>query len=61
MYYEIKVALVIYLWHPKTHGAVQIYNNVLEPFLAKHEAQIDKTLKEGRTNIVELVSKHGKR
>jgi hypothetical protein len=60
-YYEVKVALVIYLWHPKTRGAVLFYDNVLEPFLAKHEGQIDKTLSEASGHAVEFTSKHFKR
>lgn len=33
MYYEAKVALVICLWHPKTKGALFVYDSFLLPFL----------------------------
>eukprot|EP00884_Botryococcus_braunii_P018980 jgi/Botrbrau1/5766/Bobra.0134s0034.1 len=59
-YYEVKVALVVYLWHPKTAGAVYLYSHLLEPFLSKHEAIIDKTLKDGQTHVVDFVQKHSK-
>jgi len=33
MYSEAKVALVVYLWHPRTQGAVFVYDTFLQPFL----------------------------
>jgi receptor expression-enhancing protein 1/2/3/4 len=33
MYSEAKVALVVYLWHPRTQGAIFVYDTFLQPFL----------------------------
>ncbi|KAI3447971.1 hypothetical protein Pfo_004636 [Paulownia fortunei] len=41
LYSEVKVALVFYLWHPKTRGTVYIYSSFLRPYLVKHEKEID--------------------
>eukprot|EP00873_Tetraselmis_striata_P027182 jgi/Tetstr1/447446/TSEL_003705.t1 len=42
MYYEAKVAFVVYLWHPKTQGALYLYNTLLRPVLTRHEGTIDQ-------------------
>jgi receptor expression-enhancing protein 1/2/3/4 len=34
MYSEAKVALVVYLWHPRTQGALFLYDSFLQPFLS---------------------------
>ena len=34
MYSEAKVGFVVYLWHPRTQGALYIYEMFLLPFLA---------------------------
>ncbi|CAH9078883.1 unnamed protein product [Cuscuta epithymum] len=41
MYTELKLALFIYLWHPKTKGTTYIYESLLTPFIKKHEVDID--------------------
>jgi len=37
MYEWIKIALYIYMWHPKTQGAMVLYRTVLKPLVAKGE------------------------
>jgi receptor expression-enhancing protein 1/2/3/4 len=56
MYYEAKVLFVLYLWHPQTQGAVYLFNNTLQPFLAKNEAAIDQALEEVKTMLVDQAS-----
>ena len=48
MYCEAKVAFVTYLWHPRTQGALYIYDTFVAPFLAKHEPDIDRRIDETR-------------
>jgi len=43
-YYLLKIIFLIYLFHPSTQGAKQIYDVIIEPFLSKYEEQIDKAL-----------------
>ncbi|KAG7015256.1 HVA22-like protein i, partial [Cucurbita argyrosperma subsp. argyrosperma] len=46
LYNEAKLAFFVYLWHPKTKGAASMFDFVLRPFIAKHEAKIDHYLVE---------------
>lgn len=48
MYGEIKLALFIYLWYPKTKGTGYIYDRLLRPYVSKHETDIDRSLIEFR-------------
>ncbi|KAL8263147.1 hypothetical protein R6Q59_024496 [Mikania micrantha] len=48
MYGEMKLALIIYLWYPKTKGTEYVYNAMLRPFVARHETHIERSLKEMR-------------
>ncbi|OWM82568.1 hypothetical protein CDL15_Pgr002143 [Punica granatum] len=54
MYSELKLAFILYLWHPKTMGTVYIYENLLRPFVAQHENDIDRKLKEWRARAWDL-------
>ncbi|CAA0837827.1 HVA22-like protein j [Striga hermonthica] len=42
MYGEMKLALFIYLWYPKTKGTGVIYDTLLRPYVSKHETDIDR-------------------
>ncbi|VAI22959.1 unnamed protein product [Triticum turgidum subsp. durum] len=44
MYGEVKLLLVIYLWHRNTRGAGHMYDCFLHPLVAWHEADIDRGL-----------------
>jgi hypothetical protein len=44
LYFEIKVALLIWLVTPKFRGAEKIYLQVIHPYLVKYESDIDTSL-----------------
>ncbi|GFQ02948.1 hva22-like protein i [Phtheirospermum japonicum] len=48
MYGEMKLALFIYLWYPKTKGTGVVYDTLLRPYVTKHELDIDRSLIEFR-------------
>ncbi|KAJ0480658.1 hypothetical protein HanIR_Chr13g0634171 [Helianthus annuus] len=48
MYGEMKLALIIYLWYPKTKGTWYVYEAMLRPFIENHETDIERCLKEMR-------------
>ncbi|XP_052175322.1 putative HVA22-like protein g [Diospyros lotus] len=48
MYDEVKLAVIIYLWHPKTKGTGYIYETFLRPYVAKYEPGMDRNLQEVR-------------
>ncbi|KAJ6395752.1 hypothetical protein OIU77_020918 [Salix suchowensis] len=54
MYSEAKLALFIYLWHPKTKGTEYVYHCFFRPFMAKHETGIDRNLLEMRVQAEEI-------
>ncbi|XP_062199894.1 putative HVA22-like protein g [Phragmites australis] len=58
MYGEVKLALVVYLWHPRTTGARHVYDGYLRPFLATHEADIDRGLLELRARATDATASH---
>jgi len=45
-YYVIKTFFLVYLFHPKSHGAEKLYDNVLKKVMKKYEATIDKHAEE---------------
>ncbi|KAL4591835.1 hypothetical protein LXL04_004808 [Taraxacum kok-saghyz] len=49
MYGEMKLALIIYLWYPKTKGSWYVYEAMLRPFVERHETDIETSLKELRS------------
>ncbi|XP_051131402.1 putative HVA22-like protein g [Andrographis paniculata] len=54
MYGELKLALFIYLWHPKTMGTGYIYEALLQPYVSRHETDIDRSLIEFRERAWKL-------
>jgi len=46
-YYPFKFGFLIYCFLPQTQGAIFIYENVVQPFLKKHEAAIDSAAAKG--------------
>ncbi|CAN6198691.1 unnamed protein product [Urochloa humidicola] len=58
MYGEAKLALIVYLWHPNTTGAGRVYDDYLRPFLAAHEADIDRSLLELRARAADATASH---
>ncbi|KAL3536046.1 hypothetical protein ACH5RR_004507 [Cinchona calisaya] len=55
MYGEMKLALFIYLWYPKTRGSGYVYDTLLKPYMSKHESDIDKNLVEFRARAWDLL------
>ncbi|KAH6767227.1 hypothetical protein C2S52_018210 [Perilla frutescens var. hirtella] len=41
LYNEVKVALILYLWHPRTRGTILIYVSFVRPYMVNHEKKID--------------------
>ncbi|EAZ45472.1 hypothetical protein OsJ_30125 [Oryza sativa Japonica Group] len=58
MYGEAKLALVLYLWYPKTRGAKHVYESYLQPVLARHEADIDRGLLQLRASAKDATASH---
>ncbi|KAK4587846.1 hypothetical protein RGQ29_019020 [Quercus rubra] len=54
LYSEAKLAIFIYLWHPKTKGTSYVYNSFFRPYVAKHEGEIDHTLLELRVKAGDI-------
>ncbi|CAL5357016.1 unnamed protein product [Camellia sinensis] len=54
MYGEMKLAVFIYLWYPKTQGTSYIYETFLRPYISKHETEIDRKLQELRARAWDL-------
>lgn len=54
MYCEAKLFFIIYLWYPKTLGTTYVYSTFLQPFVARHEADIDRQLNELMTRAGDL-------
>ncbi|KAH9602923.1 hypothetical protein KSS87_017162 [Heliosperma pusillum] len=52
MYSEAKLAFIIYLWYPKTKGTTFVYDSFFQPYVSKHETEIDR-------NLLELKSRAG--
>mmetsp|Transcript_6033 Transcript_6033/g.10894 ORF Transcript_6033/g.10894 Transcript_6033/m.10894 type:complete len:163 (-) Transcript_6033:204-692(-) len=58
LYYEAKVLFVLYLWHPKTQGALYLYDSALRPFLSRHERTIDQQVADGQAWAAGHISNH---
>ena len=41
-YYVLKVAMLIWMFHPTSRGSITIYNSFVLPFLQKYQNQIDQ-------------------
>ncbi|KAK9063909.1 hypothetical protein SSX86_017781 [Deinandra increscens subsp. villosa] len=54
MYSEAKLAFYIYLWYPKTMGTTYVYNSFFQPYISKHETEIDRNLSELRTKAGDM-------
>ncbi|KAF9348104.1 hypothetical protein BGX26_000443 [Mortierella sp. AD094] len=45
-YYEIKLVFVLWMILPQTQGSIYLYQAFVDPYLAQHENDIDKALKD---------------
>ncbi|CAN8298370.1 unnamed protein product [Cochlearia groenlandica] len=59
LYREIKIALIIYLWYPKSQGISYVYETLLCPYMTRHISDIDKGISilkiRGHSVIVQLL------
>jgi len=55
LYYELKLALLVAMWHPRVQGAAYIYERVIKPILGAHEARIDNTVEDTKLRVVDGV------
>ncbi|XAR64777.1 hypothetical protein NMG60_11008607, partial [Bertholletia excelsa] len=46
LYGEMKLVLLIYLWHPSTKGTSYVYGTLLKPHISRHEPDIDRKIQE---------------
>ncbi|KAJ4969929.1 hypothetical protein NE237_003028 [Protea cynaroides] len=58
LYGELKVALLIYLWYPKTKGTSVVYEGFFRPYIAKYEIDIDRKFPELRARAWNLATFH---
>jgi len=60
LYHLFKMVFYIYLFYPKTKGALKIYHLLIRPLLKKYEGDVDSLLKKGedaKNKIEEEVNK----
>lgn len=48
LYYEAKLAFVVYMWYPALSGAQHLYHQYAEPFIIQHEPLVDRRLEDGK-------------
>lgn len=57
LYYEVKLLFVVFLWHPKTKGAVYLFDRFMQPLLRTHEARIDASIEETKARLADSVNR----
>lgn len=57
LFHLLKLIFYIYLFYPKSKGALTIYKSFIRPMLKKYESQIDEALKKGE-KITENIQKN---
>jgi len=60
LYYEAKLALVIFLWHPRVNGATYVYESTLRPWLAQNEPFIDSKMEQAKNRVQDFTSRYFK-
>ena len=60
-YYEAKLALVVYMWHPQFRGAEALYSAYVKPLLTVHEDKIDKAIEDAGNKAKDLATSQGMR
>ncbi|KAH9261442.1 hypothetical protein BASA81_000086 [Batrachochytrium salamandrivorans] len=53
LYFEIKIAFLVWLVLPRFRGGEKIYRQVIHPYLVKHESEIDEGLQNLQSKGVE--------
>lgn len=54
LYGEMKLLFLVYLWHPKTKGSGHVYGTMLQPYLMKNEAEIERMMVEMKVRAWDL-------
>ncbi len=57
-YYVLKVAMLIWMFHPSTQGAITLYDNFLLPYVKQYQGRIqefEKTLEKGFKSATQAV------
>ncbi|KAK6126436.1 hypothetical protein DH2020_039824 [Rehmannia glutinosa] len=54
MYRGMKLALLIYLWHPNIKGSDYVYETLLRPYFAQYEKDIDRSIFEYKERALNL-------
>lgn len=61
LYYEAKLIAVLFLWHPRTKGAVYVYERFLLPLLQANESRIDSGLEESKAWLADSMNRQLRR
>ena len=61
LYFEAKVVTTVLLWHPRTRGAVYVFDKWLQPVLRNHEAAIDQSVEEVKARIADSLTRQMQR
>ncbi|XP_075265622.1 uncharacterized protein LOC142358033 [Convolutriloba macropyga] len=56
LYYEAKVLSVIFLWHPKTQGALYLYATMVQPWMISNQPAIDSNIDRAQTWVAQKIS-----
>ncbi|XP_066348450.1 HVA22-like protein j isoform X2 [Miscanthus floridulus] len=55
MYYELKLAFLVYLWYPKTRGTDIVYETFLQPLVMQYQPNIEARLQYLRANAGDIL------
>ena len=55
-YFFLKVAFMVWLFHPKSMGALWLYNNYMQAYVKKYRSQIEKGIKEGEKKTQQVLN-----
>ncbi|KQJ82542.1 putative HVA22-like protein g isoform X2 [Brachypodium distachyon] len=55
MYYELKLAFLVYLWYPQTRGTDIVYETFVRPLVMQYEPNIEERLRYLRANAGDLI------
>ncbi|CAM0904720.1 unnamed protein product [Alopecurus aequalis] len=55
MYYELRLAFLVYLWYPQTRGTDIVYETFVRPLVMQYEPNIEERLRYLRANAGDLI------
>eukprot|EP00941_MAST-03F_sp_MAST-3F-sp1_P003477 g3477.t1 len=58
-YYYVKLAFLVYCFHPEYKGAEKIYELIIRPLMKRYESQVDASVKVARKRV-EMASEFAK-